>query len=171
MVETVGSNIGEWRELDRRTTTEALGPYYRAFERLSALAPWDYERNAEGVKPTIEKIAAENSLIRVFSLGTRVGYLVSRARVDLDSVIVILALLRYKADRGQLPETLDELVVAGYLQSVPRDPYGPGALTYRRQDDDFLLYSRGADLEDDGGTPSKWGEGDQGGDQVFWPVR
>ncbi|MGB2866290.1 MAG: hypothetical protein WBC05_23375 [Sedimentisphaerales bacterium] len=23
---------------------------------------------------------------------------------------------------------------------------------------------------DDGGTPSKWGEGEKGGDQVFWPV-
>ena len=24
--------------------------------------------------------------------------------------------------------------------------------------------------DDDGGMSSKWGEGEQGGDQVFWPV-
>jgi hypothetical protein len=43
-------------------------------------------------------------------------------------------------------------------------------LIYRCIGDDFTLYSLGADFKDDGGTPSKWGEGEQGGDQVFWPV-
>jgi len=33
-----------------------------------------------------------------------------------------------------------------------------------------LLYSLGADFDDDGGKPSKWGEGEKGGDQVFWPL-
>jgi len=42
---------------------------------------------------------------------------------------------------------------------------------FRRSDDDFILYSFGADFDDDGGTPSKWGYGEKGGDQVFWPVQ
>ncbi len=171
LANVVDSNTDDLRKLDRRTTTEALGPYYQAFERLTALPPWDYEQNAEGVKETIEKIASENLLIRMLSPNTRIGYIAARARVDLDSVITILAILRYKADKGRLPETLDALVAPGYLESVPRDPYGPGALTYRREGDDFVLYSHGADLDDDGGIPSRWGEGEQGGDQVFWPVR
>jgi hypothetical protein len=32
------------------------------------------------------------------------------------------------------------------------------------------LYSYGEDFDDDGGKHSKWGVGDEGGDQVFWPV-
>jgi hypothetical protein len=43
-------------------------------------------------------------------------------------------------------------------------------LAYKQIGDDFILYSFGADFDDDGGTPSKWGEGEKGGDQVFWPV-
>ena len=168
--EVAGSNIDECKKLDRRATTKSLYEYYRAFDRLTALSPWDYERNADGVKETIERIASENLLIRMFSPNTRIGHITARARVDLDSVITILGVLRYRIDRQQLPESLAELVTEGYLESVPRDPYGPGVLIYRRSSDDFVLYSRGGDFDDDGGTPSKWGTGLEGGDQVFWPV-
>ena len=41
---------------------------------------------------------------------------------------------------------------------------------YKRTDESFVLYSFGSDFDDDGGKPSKWGHGDEGGDQVFWPV-
>jgi hypothetical protein len=41
---------------------------------------------------------------------------------------------------------------------------------YKSTEKSFILYSLGADYDDDGGTPSKWGEDEKGGDQVFWPV-
>ena len=50
------------------------------------------------------------------------------------------------------------------------DPYSDKPLVYKRLDNSFTLYSLGADFDDDGGTPSNWGEGDKGGDAVFWPV-
>ncbi len=34
-----------------------------------------------------------------------------------------------------------------------------------------MLYSFGGDLDDDGGQQSKWGLGEENGDQVFWPVQ
>jgi hypothetical protein len=51
------------------------------------------------------------------------------------------------------------------------DPYSDGPLVYRRQGGDFILYSFGADFDDDGGVHSRWGDSHQGGDQVFWPVQ
>ena len=71
----------------------------------------------------------------------------------------------------QFPESLEQLVSAGYLQHLPRDGYSPRPLVYKPTADGFLLYSWGLDFDDDGGARSKWGQGEQGGDQVFWPLQ
>jgi hypothetical protein len=64
-----------------------------------------------------------------------------------------LALGAYRKERSSLPERLDRLV-PGYLREVPEDPFSPGhILEYGRQGDGYVLYSRGPDGDDDGGTP------------------
>ena len=57
------------------------------------------------------------------------------------------------------------MLVPEYLSQVPEDPYGDGPLIYRRTEGEFILYSVGADGEDDGGelvpgVDAIWGEGD-----------
>ena len=94
-----------------------------------------------------------------------------RSRTEVDAVLALLAILRYETDHQQLPESLEQLVSAGYLQHLPRDGYSPGPLVYKPTADGFLLYSWGVDFDDDGGARSKWGHGEQGGDQVFWPIQ
>jgi hypothetical protein len=93
-----------------------------------------------------------------------------RCKAEESALLGTIAILHYKADRGGPPEILDELVSAGYLRDLPMDPYSDKPLVYKRLGDDFALYSLGADFDDDGGVPSKWGEGEEGGDMVFWPV-
>jgi len=86
-----------------------------------------------------------------------------------------VAVLRHAAERGNLPESLDELVQRGYLDALPEDPFGAGPLSYRKTSDGFLLYSWGENLTDDGGVqglrqggkPGLWADN---GDWVFWPV-
>ena len=84
--------------------------------------------------------------------------------------MTIVAPLRYKAEHGQFPQTLDRLVPE-YLKAVPQDPFGPGPLTYKRQDDDFLLYSWGLNFQDHGGQHNKeaFRNKKESGDYVFWP--
>ena len=88
----------------------------------------------------------------------------------MDALIGTLAILRYEAEKGQLPSGLQTLLDEGYLEALPQDSFSDGPLIYKQIADGFLLYSCGLDFDDDSGTPSKWGEGKQGGDQVFWPV-
>jgi hypothetical protein len=121
---------------------------------------------------SIQRLQKQNPLIEFYSPAIeRLIRMEGRAPVDRDATIAILAVLRYEADTGQFPDTLSELVSAGYLKAVPDDTFYNGPLIYRRGDDGFILYSFGADFDDDGGTPSRWGEGEKGGDQVFWPVQ
>ena len=91
-------------------------------------------------------------------------------RAHHDAAQTVVALLRYKAEHGQFPQTLDELVPQ-YLKVIPDDPFGPGPLTYKRQGDDFILYSWGLNFEDHGGQHNKetFRQKAESGDYVFWP--
>ncbi len=96
-----------------------------------------------------------------------------RAKGEHEALMTILALKRWNLDKGEYPASLSELVAGGYLDKEPPDPYAAGSLRYEKRNKDFVLYSLGADFDDDGGvqTPDEpWGEKkDQGGDRVFWP--
>jgi len=59
----------------------------------------------------------------------------------------------YQLERGQLPETLEQLVPE-YLAEVPIDPFIGEPFKYVRSDDAVTVYAVGFDLKDDGGT--KW---------------
>jgi len=89
-----------------------------------------------------------------------------------DALVTILALHRWKLDKGAFPENLDALLTDGYLQTLPDDPYSDTILKYQQQGDKFILYSLGADFDDDGGVENHqdpWGRQETGGDRVFWP--
>jgi len=106
-------------------------------------------------------------------------------KAQTEALITVLAILRYKADTGQFPETLDGLVSSGYLKAVPNDPYSNSALVYKLTEDGFKLYSVGKDFSDDGGTIEVVNEAMQmpgfrktgiiprihSPDIVYWPVR
>jgi hypothetical protein len=59
---------------------------------------------------------------------------------------------------------------ADLLKKLPMDPFSDKPLVYKRTADGFMLYSLGADFDDDGGLHSRWGQDKTGGDHVFWPV-
>jgi hypothetical protein len=61
-----------------------------------------------------------------------------------------LALAVFKADSGRYPAQLADLVPK-YLAAVPDDPFSGRGLVYRRAANGYLLYSVGADQQDDGG--------------------
>jgi hypothetical protein len=75
----------------------------------------------------------------------------SRCAFDtrLEAVRASVALRAFEAERGGLPPSLEALVPQ-WLDGVPRDWFGSGALRFDRAR--RLLWSLGSDGEDDGGT-------------------
>ncbi len=61
-----------------------------------------------------------------------------------------LALRTYRADHGEWPVELSELV-PDYLGAIPHDPMSSQPFVYRPEEPEFVLYSLGFDGEDDGG--------------------
>ncbi|MBN2211702.1 MAG: hypothetical protein JW709_09945 [Sedimentisphaerales bacterium] len=96
-------------------------------------------------------------------------------RTQLEALITVLALKKYKCDIGNYPSDLQTLKRDGYLPYLPRDPFSKDILIYRKEKNDFRLYSFSWDCDDDGGI-QKPGDiygvmHEDGGDRVFWPVQ
>ena len=157
-------------KLERRKTAKLADRIYEYFSRIARKTPWQW-RN-EDIQKVVEEMTNENPFLRIWMPAAgRVVEMSFRAKLGTDALVTTLALLRHKADKGHFPTTLVKLVLTGYIRKLPMDPYSDKPLFYRREKDNFTLYSLGADFDDDGGVPSKWGEGEKGGDQVFWPVQ
>jgi hypothetical protein len=165
------------RGLRRRQTIEIAEKSYDYMSIVTRKTPWQLKNeNVDWMK-----MAKGNRLVEVFYSGReRIWEMSSRCRADTDGLITTLALLRYKADKGQFPDKLDELVSAGYLNILRSDPFsgrpfGGRPFAYKRVGEDFTLYSFGTNLKDDGGKlglntkgqPARWADD---GDAVFWPV-
>ncbi|MHC4148861.1 MAG: hypothetical protein ACYSR5_05180 [Planctomycetota bacterium] len=154
----------------RQKTVKIVDKYFEYADTLKRQTPWQLHvkdlNSDDDTRQTIKGWFAKELLASSY-YSLIEGY--HRYRAEESALIGTLALMRYKAEVGQLPEHLTELISTGYLRELPMDPYSDGPLIYKQVGDDFMLYSVGADFEDDGGIRSYWGEGDAG-DQVFWPV-
>jgi len=145
---------------------------YGYFNSAAHKTPWQLHNEGNDVGKETEEMAKGTLFLRILTPAfARVLHISYRVQVQTDALIATTAILRYKADKGSYPNDLQELVVAGYIDKLPMDPFSGGPLTYKLSGDNFTLYSFAQDFDDDGGKhDSKWAdEGD--GDYVFWPVQ
>ena len=180
----------------RDETLAMVNKLYAILDERTEMSP--YELRASGCKTFNESLMEVPRyrfwLLRAImpALG-RACILGFRGKAEYEATLTVLALKRWRLDKGAYPEKLAELVADGYLQALPDDPYGEGSLKYRRveraakadgdpshalrmtEGDDFVLYSLGADFDDDGGRRNPvintWAEHEGCGDHVFWPVQ
>lgn len=141
--------------------------YYDIFEQIIAANKLPVQEQIDESR-AIEIRLAQNGgpgPMAAIILPTIVGVVETdvRNRAYLRTVILALAAARYKADKGEYPDTADALV-PDYLASVPVDPCGGDPIRYRKRDRGFVAYSLGRNNTDDGGKETEnqkgWKEGD-----------
>lgn len=74
-----------------------------------------------------------------------------RHLMQLELTRIAVALALFRAERGELPEKLDELT-PDVLSKLPIDLFKAAPFHYRLTDDGYLLYSAGPNGTDDGGS-------------------
>ncbi len=95
--------------------------------------------------------ALSDLLTRSFRL--RASVLFARRETETRLLLVTLALRAYHAEHGTYPESLQALG-GKYLQRIPLDPFDTTRpLGYRRDGENYVLYSVGPDGVDNHGTP------------------
>jgi hypothetical protein len=80
-----------------------------------------------------------------------------------ECAVAAVAMTRFKLDHGAFPAHLDDLVPA-YLEAVPLDPFDGKPLRLAVRDGQWVVYSVGPDLVDDGGVEM---DGHGKGDVIF----
>lgn len=160
---------------DRREMTSLLDALMSEYQLLAETEPSRREYGEE--KARLMALAQKSFLLgKQAPAMERVAALVWRLKTGRRALLTTVAALRYRHDKGDYPATLGALVADGYMKKLPIDPYSGMAFGYRATGDDFLLYSWGLNLVDDGGRqgtgqngkPRAWADN---GDEVFWPVR
>lgn len=162
-----------WRHPSRKETVQHLEDLFSWLEEFARQTPWQLHQSGTSYADEIRQRVAGHYFLEFAQLDSSLGRPIEihyRARVSAEALVATIALLRYHHDKGRCPENLERLVAEGYMRRVPMDPFSNSTLVYKPTGETFLLYSFGADFDDDGGTPSKWGTGAKGGDQVFWPL-
>jgi membrane protease YdiL (CAAX protease family) len=161
----------DWEKLDRRETVELADKLYEFMEHLARKTPAQLrEDGIDFDKEAYEIIEGNGFLLILMPAISKVSELSHKSKVSIEALITTLAILQYKANEGQLPKTLDQLIAGEYLKHLPMDPYSNQSLVYKPEGSNFTLYSLGADFDDDSGKhDEKWGKAD--GDYVFWPVQ
>lgn len=151
---------------------------YDRYNQMCKMTP--YEKYTRGIGD--DKIYLSLSHDRYFLIRRlmRAMYGVSeftyRREALYQATIVTLALKRCRLEKNEYPETLSELITAGFFDELPMDPFSDKPLVYKKTEDDFVLYSVGPNFTDDDGEvalnrgePLKWGT-PEAGDTVFWPL-
>jgi hypothetical protein len=164
-------NIRKWKNIERSQTTKLVDEIFDYINTAKNKTPYQLNTEGENITDVLNEMTKENAYVHalLFNAGRTIE-ISYRLKTDARALLTTLAILRYKTERGYLPENLEQLVENGYLEELPFDPLNDKPLVYKISEDNFLLYSFGFDFDDDGGVPSRWGEGEDGGDQVFWPV-
>jgi hypothetical protein len=86
--------------------------------------------------------------------------LAAKGQARANGAVGWCALERFRLKHGRLPEKLEELVPE-FVSTVPSDPVNGLPLRYvRKGERDYLLYSIGWNLKDEGGVKRRGGEGD-----------
>jgi hypothetical protein len=156
--------VAKWIEsLDRDYATVVLtvdGPL--SLQKLRALKAFE-PTDADAMPRLMFSISCPG-IIRVYELSIR-------SAAQRRGTLLILAIFRFKAEKARWPASLSE-VKADDILELRIDPYSERDFHYSIRENEFMLYSIGADGKDNSGRHDpKWGEGPDGGDYVFWPVQ
>lgn len=164
-----------WRTVGCEEANRLIDEVFLYLNKVNNLSPFDLNQRREKPNEALWEMTGKNPVVRSLIAGyafDRVIKISRRANASTDALITTLALLRYRNTKGRYPLALKDLIDAGLLSRIPPDPYSNKALVYKLTESDFILYSVGADFDDDGGiSTADWGEAKEGGDMVFWPVK
>ncbi len=158
--------------LSRGRTVSDIEIAFTYCKEFFNMSPWQAKEKGLNFWKDLHIKTSGNPVVRLCMFNVPA---VARVRAQYgahsDALLITLALLRYRHDRGRFPRDLQELLSADYLSQLPMDPYSGEPLVYKQTENNFMLYSLGQDFDDDGGTHSDWGRYERGGDYVFWPVQ
>jgi hypothetical protein len=155
----------------RKATLEALEKFYVRVNECTEVSPISLKKSRHTFDSAQSRFRAEFQRItrsypllkELSSSFDQLCELNLRHRSYHSAMPAILAARRFALERGAPAKDMDELIETGYLKRIPMDAYSDKPINYKQiSNDDFVLYSVGNNLKDDGGEDDD--------DLIFWPL-
>lgn len=152
-----------------------IDSYYEKVNTVFTITPWELHKTQPDYFDKLGPECRGNiPILYVYGLDYRRAYYnYYDTQAQLQALLTTIAVMRFRQDNGHLPNELDELIKARYLQKLPADPYNEKSLIYKVEGENFRMYSIGNNFEDDGGKgsflPRMLGSSISSADLVFWP--
>lgn len=157
---------------NKQETLENANIFYDQIEKFSVKPP--YELRNVSVDEEYKKITKGNLMLQMLTPAFgKVFEKNWRIKIQVESILPLIALNIYCQDKSIYPDNLQQLVDEDYLAEIPIDPFSGELIKYKKTDGDFILYSFGLNMIDDGGVKGKDKSGKtkdwaDNGDTVFW---
>lgn len=146
---------GLLRGLNRDGMIEMLGEFTDVMIAYASQPPSRRDAALAAKLDEFDQLGTQFSLVTaVFPSHARMLQANDQNEAEHNGTIVLLAIEAHIARHGTPPEALAKLVPE-FLESLPRDPFHHAGFRYRRLQEGprmYILYSVGADGEDDGGV-------------------
>jgi hypothetical protein len=162
---------------NKQQTKETVDQLYDYWERIMHKSPAQIRAEGIDVEEETMKIIKGNILLEILLPAyQRIHQMSYRVPTDVNATLAIIATLRYKQKTGNYPDSLNELLTAGYIKQLPMDAFSNKPLVYKKENNNFTLYGVGHNFTDDGGRVYRDDKGGvklwaDEGDAVFWPVQ
>jgi hypothetical protein len=116
-------------------------------KRVAAFNLWDDEITARKHNPITLCLSADMPLATILLSPIKLEQRCESARMERRLTLIALELTAYKSDHGAYPESLSDVPVDATDLFVDRP------VVYTPNDKGYVLYSVGANMKDDGGSP------------------
>ncbi len=108
---------------NKNEVTEIVNSVFDHYEKVIKKTPWEIRTAEQTYRAKIERMVENEPILDSFIPpldACRLCYYRIKARSE--ALVTAVSILRYKADRGNYPENLDELIQQKYLTKLPREP-------------------------------------------------
>lgn len=159
---------GFWEGINKKGSLNTTEKIFNYIDEVKTQIPAKWHDRNESVEEALNKIINDNPVLYL-SIFNAEAFLEKAyfVRTETEAVINIFALMRYKNEKGNFPDSLNQLKAENYIDSVAIDAFSGKALIYKKTNASFVLYTVGSNYRDDGGEHSnKIKELDY----IFWPV-
>jgi hypothetical protein len=161
---------------NKEETLKSVNKLLDYYKQLSLKTAAQIHADSDAIDDKLNKLSSENIFIGVLSPAVkRIIEIGNRVPTEVGAALTMIAIFRYNGDTGRYPQNLNQLVTDGFLKQLPIDSFSDKPLSYKKTEDNFILYSFGPDFKDDGGVSGKDSKGRarqwrDNGDTVFWPL-
>jgi hypothetical protein len=164
--------FGLSRHTIRRERARCLELTTRLIE-IAQLPKHEQEAELGNFEAAFAALPAEAALTRVlFPSPGSFCEQCQRKTAQVRSLLVLMAVERYRLKRGKWPDKLDDLKPE-FLSVIPNDPYDGKSLRYVKRADGVTVYSIGPDGSDNGGKIDRSNPAGPGVDEGYrlWDVK